>query len=120
MEPYTNNRLLDRINNLGHKRVVKIILLILFILSLIANGVQGYYFHKKSQAYRELKAIVDSKSNCEKVVAPVETPPETAPTTTTPTRYRGTTNSSDSSDSSDSSSTDTQETVIPPPPPPAD
>lgn len=122
MNTHIENQFLD---NLIHSRTIKIIILILFvllILSIIANGVQGYYLYKKAKGYRELKSIIDTKSNCEKCPAMVETPAETTPTTTTPKyRSRGTTDTTESSDTPASSgSTDTQETVIPPPPPPSD
>ena len=111
---------------LKHK-VVTIILIVIFILSIVANGVQGYFMYKKTKAYRVLEAVVENKSNCEVIPAAVETPAEPAPTTNTPTKRKSSTPSTDEGTDSDTSpiinpspDTSTPEVVIPPPPPPSD
>jgi hypothetical protein len=112
------------LENISHSRATKVILLIIFILAILGNGFQGFFLYKKAKAYREIKAVVDSKSNCEKcstTTAPAET--DATPTTTTPSsRSRstgGSTSSDESSGTSESSGSSSQETVIPPPPPPS-
>lgn len=101
----------------------KTIVIIIFVLSLVFNGIQGYYYYKKVKINKDLQGIIDTKSNCEVAPPAVETPEET-PATTPARRYNTNTTSDEeeSSDSgaSDSSSGDSQETVVPPPPPPSD
>lgn len=120
MNNTTDNSIINCIKN---NKVLTIITLTLFALSIIVNGSLGYIVAKKAKANRELNAIITNKSNCVVTPAPVETPAETPPATTTPTKKRSTTpTSTDTIDSGStgSSSSSTQETVIPPPPPPSD
>lgn len=103
-----------------HSKIIKIVLLILFIFSIIANGIQGYFILKQAKAYRDLKAIINSKSNCEKCPEQIESTPEPTPTPTTTTKSRGSGSGSDSDSNVSEDTIATPEPVIPPPPPPAD
>lgn len=111
------------------KKIAKIMLLVIFILSLVGDGVLGYFLYKKNIAYKSLEAIasnrneeikkqqetIDSKSNCLAcpVTAPdaatVETPAAAAPAST-----------STSKKTTSTSNSQTKEAVIVPPPPPSD
>jgi flagellar basal body-associated protein FliL len=119
------------INGDTKKKVLKIVIIAVFALAIIANGVQGYFLYKKTKACRVLDSIIQNKSNCDKCPEPaqVETPATTTePTTTTPTtttpksksKPKSSTPSSDSGSGSSSGSGTTPEPVIPPPPPPSD
>lgn len=105
------------LNSVTKNKVLKIILILVFTLVIITNGVQGYFIWKQVKAYHILEGIINSKSNCDKCSVQVESPTEPTPTPTT------TTSKSRSSGSGSDASQDTvatPESVIPPPPPPAD
>lgn len=92
------------LNRFAKNKILVIVLIAIFALSVIANGVQGYFMWKKIKAYRNLEEIIKNKSNCDKCPVAEPTPtPTPAPTT-----------------KSKSSGSSGQETVIPPPPPPSD
>lgn len=119
------------LNNITKNKVFRIVLIVVLVLLIIANGIQGYFMAKKAKAYRVLEAIVENKSNCPAIPVQVEAPAESAPTTTAPTTKRksstpSTNTSTDvspsttpSTDTSTSPDTSTPEVVIPPPPPPS-
>ena len=111
MNTSTNGNVLS---NISRSKVAKIVLLILFILSIIANGVQGYFLWQQTKINRGLQPIINAKSNCDKCPEQVEATPEPTPETT-PTKSRG---GSDSTTPADTVAT--PETVIEPPRPPAD
>lgn len=110
------------LGNIRQGQIIRIVLLIFIIASIIANGVQGYFIWRQAKAYRELSAVINSKSNCDKCPEQVQTTPEPTPTpTATATKSRG--SAPESNASQDAGTTDTvatPEAVIPPPPPPAD
>ena len=117
------------LNGITKNKVLKIILIAVFALSIIANGVQGYFIYKKIKAYRAQEAIIKNKSNCEKCPAPakVETPTTTGSTTPSSTRRRNSSSSEESTpeatetpSSSPPADTPAPEPVIPPPPAPSD
>lgn len=105
------------------KKILKIAIIAIFIISILANAVLCYFYLRKDKQYKEQikqtadkdsqyqaeKAIVDAKSNCPAIVeCPAVTP---AATTTTPT-----TTPSKSATSS-KSSTSGEEVMLPPAPP---
>jgi len=107
------------LNSVTKNKALKIILIVVFALAIIGNGVQGYFIWKKVKAYHSLEAIIKNKSNCDECPAQVESPTESTPTPTTPTpRSKSSGSDSDSDTSQDPVAT--PEPVIPPPPPPAD
>lgn len=114
------NRALD---GLTKNKVLKVILIVVFVLAVFANGVQGYFLWKYVKAYRNLEAIINSKSNCDKCPAQIEATPEPEPTptpTTTTTKSRSTDSDTSSQPDTSEDTVATPEPVIPPPPPPAD
>lgn len=97
-----------------HSRVIKVVVLILLVVSIIANGIQGYFLWQQIKTSRGLEAIINAKSNCDKCPEQVEATPEPTPEAT-PTKSRG---GSDSNTPADTVAT--PDGVIEPPRPPAD
>ncbi len=104
------------LGNIRHSKVSKI-LLILIIISIIANGVQGYFIWKQIKDYKGLEEIINNKSNCEECLELPEPTPEATPA---PTRTKSGSSGSDSDTEAPQDPVATPETVIEPPRPPAD
>lgn len=111
------------LSNISRNKVAKIGLLILIIVLIVANAVQGYFLWKQVKAYRGLEAIINSKSNCDKCPEQIQSTPEPTPTptpTTTTTKSRGSGSDSAPEDTVPEDTVATPETVIEPPRPPSD
>lgn len=111
-----------------NKKILMVVLLVLFAVSLAGNGALGYLLRNKERAYQAQRTLVDSqnkdnkkqqliidnKSNCPEVTpvaAAVETPAVAAPAAAAP--------AATSTVKKNTTSSNTQEVVIAPPPPPS-
>lgn len=104
------------------KKIFSIILLIVFIVSMLANGVLGYYLNRKVKAYKSQQSIIDNKINCPALAeAPVLTPAEETPVAETPASVTTTPTTTKKKTTTTTTPTPApvqEEVLLPPPPPP--